>query len=470
MRHNGFVSEMINLNDPRPADIQLYASQQLLANAARSGIPLQYWTLHTVAEGTVAAIKAPTKIVASHLPRPFAKSLTEYLHDSLSIRSEIINDDPQVQEHDQVSVVLSSPRERDSLASADLARWYLEWHLETPLIDEAIRPWISEFLDLLHHEHLVFRGEPKQYPTVGSTLYRRYGLEDAALIAQAESALLRIARTYAQVKDNLELQATIQHYGGKSNLIDFTASVWVALFFACHQMEHRDEQGRLMALNLNDNSDLQMHRESKLPEIANRMLVQRSVLVSPPTGVLRITRFACIIDIPSGIKRPLLAYLRQIHDIHVRSLFPDIHGFIQEQEEYLSYHELLEAGYASSRHERHHEALRYFDLADMADQRAPFQGQTEAAKALTYLKMGDDKNAMKSAESAIALLHNSRMGALGTAYLVKAIVHFENGQRGAARCAATLACEHAPTSGPNKAIAEDLLRRIQSPIWHLGDC
>ena len=458
------MSKVINLNDPEPGDIELYISEWLLAKAARSGIPLRHWVLHAVAEENEAAIEAPTKISTFNIPRPFAKSAIQCLHDSLAIRSEFNNDDLQAQKNDPVSIVLSSSMTRDASTRTDLARWYLRWHLETPLIDEIIRPSVPQFLDLCDHENMIFRGEPKEYPTVGSTLYRRYGLEDTALMAEAESALLRIARRYEPIEDDLELQALIQHYGGRSNLIDFTTSVWVALFFACNQMNHRDEHGRLMALDAKANSDLLMHRESELPDVARRMVVQQSVFVSTPTGVLDIARLDSVIDIPSNIKWPLLTYLRETHDIHVRSLFPDIHGFIQEQEEYLPYRELIEAGHAFSRHGRHDEALRYFDLAGIADRHAGFQGQTDAARALTYLKQGDDENAMKFADRAIPQLRNSGMRALGTAYLVKAIVHFDNGQRSAARCAATLACEHTPSSDSNRDIAENLLKRIRRPI------
>ena len=43
---------------------------------------------------------------------------------------------------------------------------------------------------------------------------------------------------------NFEILTEIQHYGGETNLIDFTTDYFIALFFACDG--HHDEKGRVI--------------------------------------------------------------------------------------------------------------------------------------------------------------------------------------------------------------------------------
>ena len=43
---------------------------------------------------------------------------------------------------------------------------------------------------------------------------------------------------------DFEILTEIQHYGGKTNLIDFTTDYLIALFFACDG--HHDKEGRII--------------------------------------------------------------------------------------------------------------------------------------------------------------------------------------------------------------------------------
>ena len=43
---------------------------------------------------------------------------------------------------------------------------------------------------------------------------------------------------------DFEILTEIQHYGGKTNLIDFTTDYFIALFFACDG--HHDKKGRII--------------------------------------------------------------------------------------------------------------------------------------------------------------------------------------------------------------------------------
>ena len=103
----------------------------------------------------------------------------------------------------------------------------------------------------------IYRGEPECYKKVSSTLYRHFEeefkpretrnkmlkkretrnkvlkqwLERGQLnmtIFQEET--VKEARPYSDEKDDFEISTELQHFGGKTNLIDFTDDYLVALF------------------------------------------------------------------------------------------------------------------------------------------------------------------------------------------------------------------------------------------------
>ena len=83
----------------------------------------------------------------------------------------------------------------------------------------------------------IFRGEPECYEKVSSNLYRELksivGLESVE-IGDFQDQILEQAKAYTDTIDRFEILTELQHYGGKTNLIDFTKDYKVALFFACY--------------------------------------------------------------------------------------------------------------------------------------------------------------------------------------------------------------------------------------------
>lgn len=68
----------------------------------------------------------------------------------------------------------------------------------------------------------IFRGETQCYPDVSSSLYR--DLPDFLLgqVEAVQEIRLSEAKDFASDKDELEILTELQHFGGKTNLIDFT--------------------------------------------------------------------------------------------------------------------------------------------------------------------------------------------------------------------------------------------------------
>ena len=124
----------------------------------------------------------------------------------------------------------------------------------------------------------IYRGEPECYEgppyfgKVSSTLWREYGTDvehcDIEIVqnemlngakkhlghlsqdADTDStAVLKVEQDHTGETVNFEILTEIQHYGGKTNLIDFTEGFFIALFFACDG--HHDKSGRVI-LQKND--------------------------------------------------------------------------------------------------------------------------------------------------------------------------------------------------------------------------
>lgn len=125
-----------------------------------------------------------------------------------------------------------------------------------------------------------------------------------------------------------EILAELQHWGGETNLIDFTTDYRVALFFACDG--HYNKDGRVI---------VQDHKAMKSitwnpTEPAHRIEAPKSVFVKPSAGFIQPNP-ENVIRIPKNLKIPLLKHLvRQDPPITHQTIYNDLHGFIRLQSQY----------------------------------------------------------------------------------------------------------------------------------------
>ena len=147
-------------------------------------------------------------------------------------------------------------------------------------------------------------------------------------------------RRAGSVKPDVEILAEIQHYGGETNLIDFSESHLTALFFACYDDSYGKNDGRLVALPKQDIAEVpsgglipEGNRFIVRPLPDNRRaLVQHSVMLHEPSGYLEYTDGRIIsVSIPSGLKKEILSYLAEFCNISAETIFPDIPGYIESQ-------------------------------------------------------------------------------------------------------------------------------------------
>ena len=188
---------------------------------------------------------------------------------------------------------------------------------------------IREIADKSVSGDYIYRGEAECHPKVCSGLYRPYLKSEieAPDVMGSQNVILEKVRTYLPEISALgddEILTQLQHYGCRTNLIDFTSDYLIALFFACEGLDLED--GRVILLRREPPSAT--YRVIETLRTVNRVESQKSILVESPTGFVEP---ACIVKIPTGFKRPMLDFLKRCHDISDERIYNDIHGFIKWQ-------------------------------------------------------------------------------------------------------------------------------------------
>ena len=174
----------------------------------------------------------------------------------------------------------------------------------------------------------IYRGESKTHDKVCSTLYRIVpSMEGIHFdIADFQNSILEEAKAYIGKTDNIDetddigILTELQHFDGRTNLIDFTENYLIALYFACDGSP--DEAGRVILLK-RESDDYEIRRPRRT---ITRVESQRSVFVESPTGFVEPD---IEVTIPAELKQPLLDYLRKSLRISVETVYSDLHGFIR---------------------------------------------------------------------------------------------------------------------------------------------
>ena len=211
---------------------------------------------------------------------------------------------------------------------------YLETLTSSPADHEAplkqVLEKIHEIMEATSNGDYLYRGEPQDYEKISSGLYREYEKDietENFDIEFVQGEILKNARDHlrgnsATTDNDEDLLALLQHYGGKTNLIDFTNDYLIALFFACDGLH--DKPGRVICLRKTDNV-----KTLRPDKPSNRVIIQKSIFVCPPAGFIDDSYVE--IEIPKELKSDILDYLRKYHDISTRTMYNDLHGFIRTQ-------------------------------------------------------------------------------------------------------------------------------------------
>ena len=247
----------------------------------------------------------------------------------------------------------------------------------------------------------IYRGEPKHYEKVSSSLYRKYSDIDAEHfdIEVFQDEMLEAAKGYTSETKEFEILTELQHYGGATNLIDFTTDYLIAFFFACDGSDFLDEGGRVILLK--KTKEIKGH--IGLPQNPkNRVIAQKSIFVRPPHGFIEPDH---VINIPKNLKKSMLDYLRKCHGISIETIYNDLHGFIRYQKVDQRAHEELYIGRTDQR--RAHEEL-YIGRTDQSKKRyrQAIEHYTKAIElnpqmARAYYNRGNANSALGEYEEAL---------------------------------------------------------------------
>ena len=201
----------------------------------------------------------------------------------------------------------------------------------------------------------LLRGEPKQYDDVTSSLYRATPPDAREYVSQIERDVVESCLYHCYTDTKLQalkaegkLQeralrklSEIQHFGGATNLIDFTKCHRRALFFACDRWPERD--GRIVVIKpelipaFNDDDSTNpnvlipwgdheyIRRINGYPQA--RVDAQKSVFVHAKNGILNRDDYE-VISIPSCLKTDIREWLAVDLRINRRSIYPDTIGFV----------------------------------------------------------------------------------------------------------------------------------------------
>ena len=226
---------------------------------------------------------------------------------------------------------------------------------------------IQEIAETSADGDYMYRGEPKHYKKVSSSLYRKYRDIDAEHfnIEIVQKEILKEAKKYTSETDDFEILTELQHYGGATNLIDFTTDCLIALFFACDGSEFLEKDGRVILLQ----NTKEVNKWIQFPQNPrNRIIAQKSIFVLPPNGFIEPDH---VINIPKDIKSPMLDHLRKYHGISTETIYNDLHGFIIYQSVHQSASVEFYAGLTYHRKKDCLKAIEHYSKSIELDPRKP---------------------------------------------------------------------------------------------------
>ena len=134
-----------------------------------------------------------------------------------------------------------------------------------------------------------------------------------------------VSETNTDETIDFELLTKIQHYDGKTNLIDFTTDCLIALFFACDGAHDKD--GRVILQKTEKIRNMIDYPRNP----RHRVIAQKSVFIRPPMGFIQPLKDEIVI-IPAHLKKLMLEHLRTYHGISTETIYNDLHGFIRNQD------------------------------------------------------------------------------------------------------------------------------------------
>ena len=270
----------------------------------------------------------------------------------------------------------------------------------------------------------IYRGEPKCHENVSSRLWRKFAKDTenwdvpSIDILKVQDELLCGARKHVRSPlEEIDLLSEIQHYGGDTNLIDFTTNYLVALFFACEQQF--DEAGRVI---LQDRAEkvgfiVEPNNPQNPRDSQHRIVVQKSVFVQRPEGFF-IPQKRNVVIILAHQKRDIMSYLEKYHDISMSTIYNDLHGYIKYQDRHGGGYTQFYAGLASMDEGTCEMAVEHFTRAIKSNY---FTAKAHYYRGRAYTELEEYDRSIKDYSAALESIKDDPTLYMlrGTSYLLK---------------------------------------------------
>ena len=183
----------------------------------------------------------------------------------------------------------------------------------------------------------LYRGESQEYPYVSSGLWRSLEQPHQVLsershwrsVREVQRDVLRKVQSTTGDQDPIRVLTEMQHYGGKTNLIDFTRDINIALFFSC--VSDDNKHGRVVLLPNHIGSEAGAADYTIVDPTSPKHMIsaQRSVFVEPANGILSESS-VLFVRVRRELKRGILRHLREVHGISLESVFNDLSAFTRD--------------------------------------------------------------------------------------------------------------------------------------------
>lgn len=177
----------------------------------------------------------------------------------------------------------------------------------------------------------------------------------------------------------VEILTDFQHFSSEATLIDFSHSLFVALFFACSGKPEKDEKikrdGELIALRtkgllervdiyypMEGEMETSLLRPARTQLSRSRVEFQSSIFVHAPKGYIEKSLYDTFV-VPKELKREILDYLKEFHNIYDNTIYNDLFGFIQNRENFRTPRLFFFRGVAAQENKRHREAINHYNEA-----------------------------------------------------------------------------------------------------------
>jgi tetratricopeptide (TPR) repeat protein len=271
---------------------------------------------------------------------------------------------------------------------------------------------IQEIVEKSADGDYIYRGESEDYGKVSSSLYRHHKTTWAMGfdldIEEIQTQVLNKAREHIhETVSDFEILTELQHYEGKTNLIDFSTNYHIALFFACDGSPSKN--GRVILQKRNKIEGL-VEKPRKPNKPINRIIAQKSIFVRPHRGFVEPNP-EDVINIPGNLKISMLEYLRRYLDISTKTIYNDLHGFIRTQRiHHRANEEFYSALICGKRGEDNKTINHYTKALEMN----PQMDSAYYNRGLTYAGIGEfdkaikDYNIVINRNSEDAVAYNSR--------------------------------------------------------------